>query len=39
MFFISLMIENILVMIENILVMIDSYDKGNSIFFYIFISM
>jgi hypothetical protein len=32
MFFISLMIE-------NILVMIDSYDKGNSIFFYIFISM
>ena len=32
MFFISLMIE-------NILVMIDSYDKGNSDLFYIFISM
>ncbi len=32
MFFISLMIE-------NILVMIDSYDKGNSVLFYIFISM
>ena len=32
MFFISLMIE-------NILVMIDFYDKGNSVLFYIFISM